>query len=401
MSKQGDTVSQVDSARSDVSNASDAATSAATWIRAVAEKVKTKPTEIGKSGINVVELEPFYIKLGADNNYIVTVPSDIESFADDPAVVLACQAIVCLNAKVTIGSSMGSNAKLWAKCLDETSLYYYGAAAALHEGTVKAFPNYHGWFGRGYNFVIRTRLIKAGWKPWLIKGSEYGFPKVFSYKQWTENVPTGYKHLVVLVREAAQHIQIDEESAVNWLLPISALKGSKLKKKLPTEKRGFLLDSDIYSLEGRFKDQIAKYKEGIQMLSNPDFQTCVQAESVIQESNKAVVELEKVADRIMNERATAIYTVAPGVKRRKSKNQKLSDLILQAGPVSFLNHWSPCTALGLQPYSVSENIVYSDSTNALNLERVRTHFQNYSNLHKAYGGFLMRWFETEFVARFA
>ena len=120
-------------------------------LRRIYDQIPTTPAALEAK---VLGPEPWYLHIGPNGECTVTVPSDIDSLADDPAAIVAIAAIIQL---IRTGLSVADKPEHWQRCDENVDEYWFGLAALLKVGTVGANPNYSGWFGRGYKFGIKLR----------------------------------------------------------------------------------------------------------------------------------------------------------------------------------------------------------------------------------------------------
>ena len=123
-------------------------------LRRIYDQIPTTPAALEAK---LLGPEPWYLHIGPNGECTVTVPSDIDSLADDPAAIVAVAAIMQLKANIRTGLSVAGKPEQWQRCDENVDEYWFGLAALLKVGTVGANPNYSGWFGRGYNFGIKLR----------------------------------------------------------------------------------------------------------------------------------------------------------------------------------------------------------------------------------------------------
>jgi hypothetical protein len=368
-----------------------------TFIKNVTDNISTKPKAFGVAQSDITRLEPWYVKKDHDGKYTVTVPSDLESFAEDPAVVAALAALTRLKADTFIGLPMGDNKELWDRCHLDTDLFYYGIAAALREGTTIAFPNYSGWFGKGYNLCVRRRLTQGGLKPWCIRGTSIALRNVFAHKAWGATLARGYKHLELLIREASDHIKLNEGMASTWVVPESTIRGTKIKKfRLKT---GFLLQPDIDAINHRLQDPITRYNNILAGLSKITFAEACNLEVTITEANKAIRGVDRLARHISDSRAKVLFPPVSG--KKKQKKIPIEGKLLTIDPVLFINKFGPYEACGVQPYSTSEEVAINNE-GILKVTQLTKEFDDYVvSVDIEYRGYLLSWWNTEFLPRFA
>jgi hypothetical protein len=346
-------------------------------------------------------LEPWFVQKDSDGKYTVTVPSDIEAFADDPAVMSCTAAIHLLGAQTVEGLPMARDHQLWQRCHKDVDLYYYGIAALLKDGTVGSYPNYSGWFGKGYNLVARRRLNNEGIKPWAIRGSTTPLRKIWSHKAWGESLPRGYKHLEVLIREAADHLKLLEKEVGSWMVPLSVIKGSKLKKSLTVSKTGFLLQPDIDALNLRFKAGIDLYGEIEAEISKAKFSTFIDLEDKILTANKAVQSLERLGVHIIDTRAKLLYPTSEKPKGKKPKKTPLKEKLLNIDPVLFINRFGPYEACGIAPFTTSEEAAFDKEGHTLLIDKLETELNQYIGRQRVELADILRsWWNTEFLPRY-
>jgi len=360
--------------------------------------IRTKPSGFGKANISTAILEPWYCTQ-EDNHWVVTVPSDLESFTDDPGVVAAVAALHVLQAEIRPGSPMRGNPLLWDKCHKDVELYYFGIAAALREGCLDDFHNYSGWFGKGYDLVKRRRLTKEKLPPWILRGSTVPMRKVWSHKSWGEKLPAGYKHLEVLVREASDSIKLDEDRVAQWVVPLNTLRGTKIKKHLPTEKVGFLLQADIDALEYRFHDGIETFKDFNSKYSKFKLSELVNIEDKIKDANKAVFDLDRTASRIIDSRASVLF---PKLTQRKKRKERLTlkERIAQLDAATFINRFGPYEALGIPRFSTSSESA-SNEDGEFNFLEVQQQFEGYADKFATPVDLILKsWWTSEVAPRY-
>jgi hypothetical protein len=249
---------------------------------------------------------------------VVTVPYDLESHADDPGCLAAVGALSVLKPKLVDGLPIKDRPDAWVRCHKDVDQYYLGMAASLKEGTIVDFPNYAGWFGKGYNLIGHRRLIKAGLKPWFLRGSETPIRKVWSHKAWGDKLPSGYKHLEVLIRLASDALILSEKSAETWVVPLQTLKGTKVKKQLALSKVGFLLQPDIDALNIRYKDGIKAFDDFNTRYAKMTFKEYCILDEKIKIANNAVRDLERTTESIIDHRAAVLYPAQPPGRQKET-----------------------------------------------------------------------------------
>jgi hypothetical protein len=291
------------------------------------------------------------------------------------------------------------NPVLWQRCHKDVDLYYYGIAALLREGNVGSYPNYSGWFGKGYSLIARCRLQKEGIAPWTIRGSTVALRNVFTHKGWGETLPVGYKHLEVLVREAGRALNLNKELAPQWMLPLTALKGTKLKKKLATQQAGFLLTADLDALNQRFETDIQTYKVLESSLAKPSFELFVTVPERIATAEKAIATLESTASRIRDGRAHILYPPQQGRVKKKDK-RTLKERLATIEPWVFINHFGPYAACGIAHFATSEITCLTEEGSFKNAE-MTTSFQAYARRYPEWENVLISWWDSEVQTRYA
>jgi len=233
----------------------------------VFDTTRTTPREWGSTNNDVRRLEPFYIDLG-QSPPVVTVPSDIESYADDPVIRLAMVATVAIGADLIIGKPLRDNPEYFIEAHKDTVGFYEGLCAAIRKGETSTFPNYSGWFGKGYNSIMKWVISSAGIAPWCLRGNSESLRKVWSHKKWGEKLPILYKHLEVLIKVAKDSVKLTEGQVHTWCTSIDTLRGKQLKKN-PHYKVGILTQTDIDCLEYRFKNNLTAWKNQCQNYPDP------------------------------------------------------------------------------------------------------------------------------------
>jgi hypothetical protein len=346
-------------------------------------------------------LEPWFVQKDPDGVHTVTIPSDVEAFADDPAVISCIAATVALNARTVEGFPMGNNPELWQRCHPDVDLYYHGISALIKDGCVRSYPNYSGWFGRGYNLLARRRLTLEGIKPWAIRGSSMPLRKVWTHKAWGETLPRGYKHLEMLIREAADALKLSEEGLTTWMVPLSTIKGTKVKRSLAVSKTGFLLQPDIDALNIRFGTGIKVYEDFETEMSKPTKRTFVELEEKIALTNKSIATLESTASHIIDTRAKILYPAQPRTRGRKPKKVPLKEKLLNLDPILFINRFGPYEACGVSPFTTSEEAAFDAQTQTLQIAKLEDEFKQYTLRQPLEMADVLRsWWNTEFLPRY-
>jgi hypothetical protein len=363
--------------------------------------ISTRPSGWGQVQQDKSRLEPWFTHKDSNGNITVTIPSDIESFGDDPGAVSCIAAAHVCGAKMVEGLPMGNNPALWQRCHPDTDLYYYGIAALFKDGCVRSFPNYSGWFGKGYNLIARRRLANEGIKPWSIRGSTMPLRKVWSHKAWGETLPLGYKHMEMLLREAADRLELTEGEITSWMVPLSVIKGTKIRKALSVSKGGFLLQPDIDALNMRFREGIKAYEAFETETSRPTKRTFVELEEKVAFTCKAIAPLESTASKIIDTRAKLLYPPQPKTRGRKPKKIPLKEKLLTIDPILFINRFGPYEACGVPPFTTSEEASIDPSTGALRIEKLGMEFNQYTTHQPPETVDVLRsWWNTEVLPRY-
>jgi len=221
--------------------------------------------------------------------------------------------------------------------------------------------------------------------------------KVFAHKAWGSTLPRGYKHLEMLIREASDCIKLNEGAASSWVLPESTIKGTKIKKfRLKT---GFLLQPDIDAINFRLQDPITRYNNILQGLSKITFAEACNLESTITEANKAIRGVDRVAAHIADGRAKVLFPPTTG--KKKGKKIPIESKLLTIDPVLFINKFGPYEACGVSPYSSSEEFAFNED-GSLKISILSKDFTDYvETIDTEYRAFLLSWWNTEFLPRFA
>jgi hypothetical protein len=368
-------------------------------VKVLASTIQPRPAKWGEVTQGAQVLEPWYSCVDQDGNFTVTVPTDIESFADDPGCLAAVAALEVLKPHIKEGVSMKERPDLWVRCNKDVDQYYLGIAGALKESRIIDFPNYSGWFGKGFNLISHRRLVKAGLKPWFLRGSETPLRKVWSHKSWGDKLPSGYKHLEVLLRQASEALILMEKSAESWVVPLQTLKGAKVKKQLAIAKTGFLLQTDIDALSVRFKDGIEAFNSFNARYSGFTFAEYCELDTKIQRANNAVKDLERTADHIIDSRAAVLYPATVG-RKKKNKKEPLKERLSKLEVVDFVNRFTPCEACGITKFTVSWNSIAPEGEESWKLEMLEDQYFKYTSTHPEWKDVLTSWWNTEFLPRY-
>jgi hypothetical protein len=367
-------------------------------IRLISSTIQTKPTKWGEAAEGSKALEPWFSRM-VDGVLNVTIPTDLESFADDPGVLVAVAALTVLQPKYVDGLPMSGKADAWVRCHTDVDQYYLGIAASLKEGAIVDFPNYAGWFGKGYNLIGHRRLVKAGLKPWFLRGSETPLRKVWSHKSWGDKLPSGYKHLEVLVRLASDALILSEKSAESWVVPLQTLRGSKLKKELPLAKTGFLLQPDIDALSIRYKDGIKTFMDFNTQYSRFTFGELCELDTKIARANNAVRDLERTSESIIDHRASLLYPATLG-RKKKSRKEPLKERLSKVDLVDFANRFNPCEACGIVKFTTSYSQINATGTEEVDFNKLEDQFFKYVRTYPDWKDVLVSWWNTEFLPRY-
>jgi hypothetical protein len=367
-------------------------------VKVLSSTISTKPTKWGEVQAGVHATEAWFSQM-VDGALRVTVPSDLESFADDPGCLAAVAALTVLQPTLIEGLPIKGNPEAWVRCHKDVDQYYLGIAAALKEGTIIDFPNYAGWFGKGYNLICHRRLVKAGLKPWYLRGTETSLRKVWSHKAWGDKLPSGYKHIEVLLRLASEALILKEKSAESWVVPLQTLKGTKIKKSLISEKIGFLLQTDVDALHIRFKDELERFNDFNSQYSRYTFKEYCELDQKIQAANSAVKNLERTADQIIDHRAAVIYPASLS-KKKKTKKEPLKERLLKLDVIDFVNRFTPCEAMGIPRFTTSENSITPEGEESWSLNLLEDQYFKYKSIHPAWDTILTSWWNTEFLPRY-
>ncbi|USW07201.1 hypothetical protein [Downy mildew lesion associated ormycovirus 1] len=344
-------------------------------------------------------LEPWFVDESGPN-MIVTVPSDVESLADDPAAQVAVAACVLLKCEYRVGLAVADRPLDWTRPHHETELFYSGMAAALAGGSIGRYPNYSGWFGKGFNLVAKRAISKGGIKPWCLRGPTMPFRKVFAYKGWGDKLPSGYRHLEVLVARASDAMTCLDDNIGSWLMPLSALKGTKIKKALASKKVGFLTEYDVQAFSIRFETGYKAFSDLEARLLSPSRILMENLEKEIEAANKAISESESLAGRIIESRAAVLYPPEKRKRGKKSRKIPLKEKLSQLDPVTYINKFSPCEACGLSKFTVSESMAYSDD-DVLKIDQLTHEWDRYITSKDAkFKEVLSGWWNTEVHSRY-
>jgi hypothetical protein len=343
-------------------------------------------------------LEPWYLNIEPDGGFTVTVPSDVESLADDPACIVAIASIMRLGAKVRTGLPVNGQPGQWQRCHQDVDHFWFGLAAILKDGKVGAYPNYSGWFGKGYNLAAKARLCLEKIAPWSIRGTTTALRTIYLHKGWGEKLPNGYKHLEVLVRKACSFLNLDKEKATEWMKPLSALKGDKLKKGLKLEGNHFLTQTDYDALNLRFKDDIKTYDSLMSNLVHPTWEMFEDLDHQISSTAVRVSSLERTVEKITNRRALTCYPpTQAGIKKRKD-SRTLKVRIFDLDLATFINVFGPYDAMGVPHFATSDATAYkADGT--INKEELDNQFQLFARQYPAWEVMLMTWWDSEVLSR--
>jgi hypothetical protein len=363
----------------------------------VYDSTRTTPKEWGAPNDDARRLEPFYIDLG-QSPPVVTVPSDVESFADDPVVRTAIVACMAIKAKIIIGKPMNDEPLYYVRAHPDTVGYYEGISAAIRKGETSSFPNYSGWFGKGYNSMMKWVISSAGIAPWCLRGNSESLRKVWTHKKWGEKLPVFYKHLEVLIKSAKDTIKLTEGSVPSWCTSIDTLRGRQLKKN-PSYKPGILTQTDIDALDFRFKNDLADWKNQCKKLQNPSLELMKSLDETIKQANASLRNYESTADTIIDSRAKILFAPIPGIKRNKTKKEKISDKVRRVDIFVYINKFSPCTALGITPFTVTEPSDKVESRESY-VRAIQDQFDSYlKKQHSDYADFLLSWWNTDVLPR--
>jgi hypothetical protein len=203
----------------------------------------------------------------------------------------------------------------------------------------------------------------------------------------------------VLIREAADALNLIKERAASWMLPLSALKSTKIKKSLAVDRLGFLLQSDHDALMVRFESSIQSYRELEKDLSKPSWDTMLGLGEQIADANKAISHLEQTAGRITDERANFLYPRQQTRTKRRDK-RTLKERLNQLDFVVFVNHFGPYEACGIPRFAVSDATAF-EKDGTLNIPGIDFQFRGYMEHYPTWEDVLKSWWESEVLTRYA
>jgi hypothetical protein len=203
----------------------------------------------------------------------------------------------------------------------------------------------------------------------------------------------------VLLRLASDALILTEKSAESWVVPLQTLKGAKIKKQLATSKLGFLLQTDVDALNIRFSDGIKTFNDFNTQYPNFTFKEYCELDAKIKRANQAVHELDRVADHIIDQRASVLYPATVG-RKKKSKQEPLKERLAKIDVVDFINRFTPSEACDLPRFTVSYSSITPTGQEDWELETLEHQYFGYVRTHPGWKDVLTSWWNTEFLPRF-
>jgi len=170
----------------------------------------------------------------------VSIPRNLESFADDFQAVAGCAAIATLpNVELVTSSMDWPTAQRLSESQKGAAQYFAGIAYGMRYAVRNPAQEFSGAFGHGYAWVVHTWMETHGVQGWLVKGTSRSMAQVLTHSVWGRDVPQELRRLEALLRRAARRLPM-EKLAATWCRSKNQLLGHGIRTNLPWLQVGVL-----------------------------------------------------------------------------------------------------------------------------------------------------------------
>jgi hypothetical protein len=175
----------------------------------------------------------------------VSVPRNLEAFADDFQAIAGVAALAALPGVQVVASSSDWPLTQRLSTTNKAAAQYFGgiAHALSHASSVNG-QDYTGNFGHGVAFVTHTWAATNNLEPWLIKGTAKSPQQVLTSQAWATGLPTELRRLDALIRRAAKVLPLKDNIA-RWSKTFSQLAGHGIKQAVPYKKVGVVSQAEV------------------------------------------------------------------------------------------------------------------------------------------------------------
>lgn len=202
-------------------------------------------------------------------NITVSVPSNLEAWADDPQAVVGIAAIAAIpNVRVVLGTEWPIAQHL-AVDQRSASQYFAGVAHALRYCQHQPGQDYSGNFGHGIAFVTHHWAVTHNLEPWLIKGSSRSMSQILTRQAWATGLPVELRRLEALIRRAAHSLPGGDWIA-SWSKSFSQLAGHGIKQTIPYKRTGIVSQAEVEWISDHYQRAENAYNELRVILDSPE-----------------------------------------------------------------------------------------------------------------------------------
>jgi hypothetical protein len=236
---------------------------------ALYERIPTGPIGSGRGNIGpAVERGCWAVDEDLNGKVTVSVPSNLEAWADDPQAIAGVAALAAIpNVEIVLGNEWPINQHLASDSKSGVQ-YFSGVAHALRYAPTEDGSDYSGMFGHGVAFVTHHWAITHNLEPWLIKGSSKSMSQVLTRQAWATGLPVELRRLEALIRRAASSLP-DGDWIAKWSKTSSQLAGHGIRQTIPYKKVGIVSQAEVDWISDHYRKAEEAYENLRHLLDNP------------------------------------------------------------------------------------------------------------------------------------
>jgi hypothetical protein len=325
------------------------------------------PTEAFLGNLPKAERYPWSFDY-VDGRYVVYLPRNIdrEGFNPSAETTAAAAAVLALQAEIDWAGDMPDSSQHKELTSKDVSNFYFGIVRALSHKTIESYVPYSGSFGRGYTTIIHWIAERQFGRSDHIKGRPGNIMGYFASYEAKAVDSQIRRNIIALIKEASKTIAFSDRDGT-WLRQLEDLKGGILKKDLMVDQEGLLLKEELDYIKSQFSSGYEKYKVFTQSIQDKEPSLLKSLFDDYAYVRRAVQQPEELLERVVSERANAVYSGT--VKGKKAKKQPLKNLVAKMGTNDFISTFNPCRVLNIRAYNmplIRSDYSSSEYTHALN-----------------------------------
>jgi hypothetical protein len=290
------------------------------YIKDVVSRIQLRPSSVVLADPANLSEKGVFASAEVDGTLYAVIPSNLESFGDDP------QVIACLAAGVAAGAHwidtmdpVESKHKLDLRSKKGAAQWFLGVASFMRYQE-KSPPLATGQWAKGWHWCASICMENSKVQTSWLKTKSGHLTSALTGHAWSKDVSPEQRRLESFLRTAAKRLNYEPDWP-SWVKPSASLIGTHIKKAPSFEKEGILTPAEVSVFKDVYGPALDEYKNAYSVLDsgNVTLEQLQELPRRLRETSGGLANASLLTDRIIR---TRIAAVTPENKREAKREAK-------------------------------------------------------------------------------